>query len=238
MRIRSEIPSPQNNTMVMNEINVSQSQISPKSINILREKYGKDIKNAISEYSHDLLKYAEISESLEKINYIKDLPNKNELANDIWKMFSIDSMLGVPKNTFVNAILAITNGNQRYNKDSKENSKNSESLISNRPLSKDEKSISEMDINYLRQKYAVKISCTFLSSRRASNPEFSQSANFTFTPHISSRSNELANLLKQKQIYNATQDSNENNSHKHCASIPDMSTINKTSEEYFSINYA
>ena len=195
------------------------SGLSANSVTILAKKLDHQLSNILQILDHDPLTYAEMVEVLK--NFDQDLyksqGEKDGLAKDAWTILGGSARDGVSKQALATLVRAIAATPQSVlgaiattldlqTAESKENDHACQLTSIGRYDDQGAFVLNEEERRWLRHKYAQRILTSTLTYRRSSNPAVVTSANFSFTPHVSSRSNALAAVLKQKLIYTATQE--------------------------------
>ncbi len=173
-------------------------------------------------------------------SFYRELENlgdgKNDVAKDAWTILGGETRSGVAKQALLTFVQAIASAS-----DNATGGKENQRILNLKSIGRYNDQgmfvLSDEERRWLRLRYAQRILCTTLSCRRSSNPSVVTSANFAFTPHVSSRSNALAAVLKQKLLYNATQNDATANvsptAHLHNQSISDILIYKQTiAEEY------
>ncbi len=188
------------------------------------------MRQALTRWDHSKLSYTEVAETLAGLSV--GMSKDNDLAKDLWAYLDGEARSGVSKQSLTTILMAIMGSKVQPTQASRSYFADSREAAAAKPLSpppvpspaaknrigrynaQGEYTLSEPETQLLRRKYAQRISSHLLfSSRRNSSPnsnsdisesESTPASNFTFRPHISSRSSALASAARLKVVYNAT----------------------------------
>lgn len=198
----------------MNEASYSRqaSPISSRSASILNNKFEKQLKDTFGKFKNDPLTFDNLDKILKQYGMDSKLQNENA-TKSIWNLLRGDLKQGITKQSLFILMQAI--GKTYLAQESiYDNSQGVKQI--GKFDSEGKFSLTEEEALIVHRKYAPCMIRSGLFHRKTSNPEIS---NFSFAPHISSRSNALADIARQKVIYNATQESN------HASVDNQMSTV-------------
>lgn len=212
------------------------ASLSPKSAAMLNRRHANDIQQVLDKLNHDVLNYEETAEALRLLSL------KDDMAGDLWDYLDGERRSGVTKQALTTILLAIMDSKSTpagQSPSSGARRKNSEPIGSKpgkclgRYGSRGEYSLTQAETQILQDRYARKVSLLAVAK---SSPKETQetAANFTFTPHISSRSNFLAGVAREKLVYNATQEeSRDVLLPQKNMSIPDLSAYHASVSEVY-----